>query len=1106
MSLLQENTNNINIHDLSLQNNQNNQKWNERQKFFSSNSFVPVSALSFDAYEELLWCGSELGRLSSYFYNEGQFMNYTSFKSHNSQVRQILSTDAGVFSLSSGNIRLTSRRGLQKWDYTPETIKDFYCMSFTENPSEIVIGGSIDSLLIMNVNRGAITNKIDTNDNTIIMKKTKQIFCASSSGYVYMRDPRSFKVENKIQVHNGTISDIDINNNILATCGFSQRGNMALDPMIKLFDIRTMKSLDPISLENGPSFLKFHPKYSSMLTSISQSGELIIVNINQPSEIEYYDIPINGYCSAFDVSPTGEVIAFGDASGIIHQWSDKEKAMITFDPHQTEIVSPINPPQVIIDDNSPLSLIGMPYYNDRLLSAWPSNMTFSIGRPPPKIPEDILASMKKIDFMGYSKNDSQYVRNQSYFYTNPEIEDNEVPKFRSEQEREKIYKKFIKKEPEIHKVHDESISIDVIPPSYYRKVEIKYSRFGVEDFDFGFYNKTQYAGLETDIQNSYCNSIIQVMFFNEPLKNIVKSHIKTNCLKEFCLSCELGFIVRMLEDAKGSNCQASNFLRAFGTIPQASALGLFEPQPPLVCSSYAALIQNFNRFIYEQLHLELNKQHNKLYVKSDYYKNKNLSYIQQVFGIEIESISRCQCLYENIRQTVIYIIDLVYPRNQSKSSLSMNSLKLNDTSFTEVLQSSIQKENQTKAWCNKCSKYQPTTQLKYLKCLPYVLNINCCVTSEKELIYWKKDNIHNASWLPPVIVIELKSKGCLEIREFDPINDKDLVNSKTVGIYKLKATIVEIAHDKDSLHLVSHINVSENNQKDDWYLFNDFLVQQISQEEVLSYRKWKIPSIVQYVRTNLNELLDLSVLPSTTDTSILVKESFLNRRKNIITTCEPFTEDEIPKQPGYLCAIDAEFVALNKEETEIRSDGTKSLIRPPRMGLARVSVLRGSGPKEITPFIDDYISSSEMIVDYLTEYSGIKAGDLDPALSRHMLVPLKASYKKLRLLVDKGCIFIGHGLANDFRIINIYVPPEQIIDTVQIFFIKNRQRKISLRFLAWYLLKEDIQVETHDSIEDARTALLIYKEYLKLKKEGRFEEVLEDIYKEGASLNWNIPK
>ena len=46
-------------------------------------------------------------------------------------------------------------------------------------------------------------------------------------------------------------------------------------------------------------------------------------------------------------------------------------------------------------------------------------------------------------------------------------------------------------------------------------------------------------------------------------------------------------------------------------------------------------------------------------------------------------------------------------------------------------------------------------------------------------------------------------------------------------------------------------------------------------------------------------------------------------------------------------------------------------------------------------------------------------GDLDPVLSRHTLVPLKVAYKKLRLLIDLGCIFIGHGLAKDFRIISM---------------------------------------------------------------------------------------
>ena len=62
----------------------------------------------------------------------------------------------------------------------------------------------------------------------------------------------------------------------------------------------------------------------------------------------------------------------------------------------------------------------------------------------------------------------------------------------------------------------------------------------------------------------------------------------------------------------------------------------------------------------------------------------------------------------------------------------------------------------------------------------------------------------------------------------------------------------------------------------------------------------------------------------------------------------------------------------SQEETEYRSDGTKKVLRPARLSLARVSVLRGDGPMEGVPFIDDHIHTSEVIVDYLTEFSGIK--------------------------------------------------------------------------------------------------------------------------------------
>lgn len=75
---------------------------------------------------------------------------------------------------------------------------------------------------------------------------------------------------------------------------------------------------------------------------------------------------------------------------------------------------------------------------------------------------------------------------------------------------------------------------------------------------------------------------------------------------------------------------------------------------------------------------------------------------------------------------------------------------------------------------------------------------------------------------------------------------------------------------------------------------------------------------------------------------------------------------------------------------------------------------------------------------------------------------------------------------------------------MDLYFIKARQRRLSLKFLTWFVLGENIQTETHDSIEDAHSALRLYKAYHEFEENGTFDEKLEELYREGkANVRWS---
>ncbi len=48
------------------------------------------------------------------------------------------------------------------------------------------------------------------------------------------------------------------------------------------------------------------------------------------------------------------------------------------------------------------------------------------------------------------------------------------------------------------------------------------------------------------------------------------------------------------------------------------------------------------------------------------------------------------------------------------------------------------------------------------------------------------------------------------------------------------------------------------------------------------------------------------------------------------------------------------------------------------------------------------------------------------------------------------------------------------------------------------------QSTVHDSVEDARTALLLYRRYLALQAAGDLPKVLEELYAEGRASGWKV--
>ncbi|KAF4692635.1 poly(A)-specific ribonuclease [Perkinsus olseni] len=339
---------------------------------------------------------------------------------------------------------------------------------------------------------------------------------------------------------------------------------------------------------------------------------------------------------------------------------------------------------------------------------------------------------------------------------------------------------------------------------------------------------------------------------------------------------------------------------------------------------------------------------------------------------------------------------------------------------------------------------------------------------------------------------------------------------------------------------------TEEDEEEDsnWMVLNDFVITPSARQEAVDFGpEWRTPVLAVYVQKRSlaqvavhdRQLSTATPLSSATlhpdgvglkwgqyllvviavwrCSSRTIASTLILSPPRITRNFVPLTEKEIDRllHGGLTVALDAEFVAMGLASVEIREDGSKEVSSPGEMAVGRVSVLRADpmnpddgdeGIKEGTPFIDHYLRIDESeIKDFVTRFSGLVPGDLDPKTSRHWLVSSKSVCEKLRFLVDCGCRFVGHGLSTDFRIINLFVPQRNIRDTVELFHLPG-QRYLSLKFLAQHLLGSSIQTDTHCSVEDARAALQLYRKYQELEAEGTLDDKIKQLYEIGRQQGW----
>ncbi|GBP30870.1 PAN2-PAN3 deadenylation complex catalytic subunit PAN2 [Eumeta japonica] len=581
-----------------------------------------VSAVMFDKYEELIWMGNQGGHVTSYY--GPRMQRYTSFQIHESEeVRDMITLEHGIHVLTKTTLRHQIRRGIPKHTHRSDNMEDMQCL-LQINGSRVLIGGHQKKLIDLDLNQMTETVFELEQEDCVVLKNGGGALaaCGSVSGLVTLRDPRApTRPVHTLRAHSACLSDLDMQGDLLITCGFSHSvgGVTVAEPYVSVWDVRCLRegSATRLYTPAPPLLLHFLPAVSGRAAAVAGDGQVAMLDLNAATDAQlhsHFQVDTHSsLCSVMDVSSSSQALVFGDQAGHLHLFSPRHNTEPVFNSfsRDTEFADPVEgvPFVSFTNTNFQYSSIPLPplttgakYFNEL-----PEEFFKKTYRKPKPIDPEVLKTMKMQGPIGHAPNPKTFRRNQMPYIddnledlTSPKPLDTKtnipIPKHYQKARKAAVYYRVLQRcssggivaslLPQFFnncwKNHTDCISLltgakPLLYPSRKkgsRQIDVRYNKNGENDTEVENYNKTDFPGLEATLPNSYCNPMLQVLYYTLPIKDVLLTH---TCAKEFCLSCQLGFLFRTLDESGGAACNASDFLRAFRTVPEAAALGLILP-------------------------------------------------------------------------------------------------------------------------------------------------------------------------------------------------------------------------------------------------------------------------------------------------------------------------------------------------------------------------------------------------------------------------------------------------------------------------------------------------------------------------------------------------